>query len=90
MRGFHHHILIYSMHQHGCIARRFFLKNIGDGRNNDAAAADLTQFTDGLGQVITTHDDCHRIPVLVDPSRTPIGLMVGPCKPPTEVCVNIF
>src|SRR5689334_11375578 len=50
-------VLLSQRAEHGGVARRLFFKNICDGRNDDAAAADTAQFADGLREATARHND---------------------------------
>jgi hypothetical protein len=49
--------------QHGHIARRFFVEDIGDRHDHHTAAADRAQLGDGLEDLAALHDDVDRVPV---------------------------
>jgi hypothetical protein len=58
-------MLSFQRREHGGVARRLFFKNVGDGRDDDAAAADGAQFADGLRQAFARHDDGDGVPILI-------------------------
>ncbi len=59
----------FQRREHSVVARRLFFKNISDGRNDDAAAADAAKFGDGLRKVAAPDNDADRVPALIGLAR---------------------